>query len=41
MTLADDYADSKVVDSVPDDKNYVEERDGDGLKTSVISLMTD
>ena len=41
MTLADDYADSKVVDSVADDENYVEERDGNGLKTSVISLMTD
>ena len=27
MTLADDYADSKVVDSVADDENYVEERD--------------
>ena len=41
MTLADEYSYSKVVDSVPDDDNYVEERDGDGLTTSVISLMTD
>ena len=41
MTLAYEYAYSKVVDCVPDDENYVEERDGNGLKTSVISLMTD
>ena len=39
MTLADEYSHSKVVDSVPDAENYVEERDGDGLTTSVISLM--
>ena len=39
MTLADEYSHSKVVDSVSDDENYVEERDGDGLTTSVISLM--
>ena len=39
MTLADVYAYSKIVDSVPDAENYVEERDGDGLTTSVISLM--
>ena len=39
MTLADEYSHSKFVDPVPDDENYVKERDGDGLTISVISLM--